>query len=64
MTRRRARDQESFEGLQLRDEVTGTPCPLDTCAAHTDPDTPCAVDGHPARTPHIARITATRKDKP
>lgn len=62
---RHSRRQESFEALQLREEVTGTPCPHDHCPAHTNPTAVCAnPEGHPTRTPHIARITTATKDQP
>lgn len=60
----RNRRQESFEALQLRDHVTGTPCPHEGCPAHTNPQAPCANPdtGLPTRVPHIARITTATKD--
>jgi hypothetical protein len=65
VTRRaRPRGHLSFESLQLRDDVDGTPCPHHDCPAHTDPHALCAnpTTDLPTRVPHIARIKAATKD--
>jgi hypothetical protein len=67
MTRRaRPRNHPSFDGLQLRDDVDGTPCPWIDCLAHTDPHALCTnpTTGLPTRVPHIARIKTATQEPP
>lgn len=51
----------SYEALQLDDEVRGVPCPLEPCAAHTDPTARCTnvLTGDPLPAAHWQRIRAS-----
>ena len=52
--------RRSYEALQLDDEVHGTRCPLEPCAAHDAPEARCTnvLTGEPMPAAHWQRIRA------
>lgn len=56
--------QRSYAALELEDEAHGTPCPLEPCDGHHNPQNACTnvLTGDPMTVPHWQRLRAARQD--